>query len=69
MLLGVAWLFRIIAFVPNETASVPGVSGEIVVAVVGVFYLIVTVLTFWPQEREAKSEFYGEEPGDWKDTK
>jgi uncharacterized membrane protein len=72
VLLGVAWLFRITVFVPNETwnntASVPGVSGEIVVAAVGVFYLVVTVLTFWPQEREAKGEFYGEEPGDWKDV-
>ncbi len=71
LLLGVAWLFRITIFAPketwHETASVPGVSGEIVVTVVGVFYLVVTLLTFWPHRREAKGEFHGEEAGDWKE--
>lgn len=72
LLLGVAWLFRITIFVPNETwretASIPGVSGEIVIGIIGAYYAVMTLLTFWPQEREAKGEFHGEEPGDWKEN-
>ncbi|WP_458189949.1 DUF2270 domain-containing protein [Haladaptatus sp. NG-WS-4] len=72
LLLGVAWLFRITLFVPKETwretASIPGIPGELVVGAVGLFYLLVVALTFWPQEREAKGEFHGEQAGDWKET-
>ncbi|WP_266076421.1 DUF2270 domain-containing protein [Haladaptatus caseinilyticus] len=71
-LLGVAWLFRITVFVPRETwretASVPGVTGEIVVAAVGVYYFVLTLIMLWPQQREAKGEFHGEVSGEWKDT-
>ncbi|SIQ97568.1 Uncharacterized membrane protein [Haladaptatus litoreus] len=73
VLLAVAWLFRITLFVPNEpwreTAAVPGVSGEIIVGIVGAFYLALILVTFWPRKREAKGEFHGEEPGDWKERK
>ncbi|GAA5040536.1 DUF2270 domain-containing protein [Haladaptatus pallidirubidus] len=70
-LLGVAWLFRITVFVPeetwHETASVPGVPGETVVVAVGIFYCAIMLLTFWRQSREAKGEFHGAEPGEWKE--
>ena len=66
----VAWLFRITAFVPKETpvetAAVPGISGEFVIAGVLCFYVATALLTFWPTKREAKGEFHGEKPGEWK---
>ncbi|WP_408958999.1 DUF2270 domain-containing protein [Natrinema sp. 74] len=71
LLLGVAWLFRITLYAPGEpwtkTASVPGVSGTAVVAVVAVFFLAATVVTVWPRGREAKGEFHGEKSGHWKE--
>ncbi|MDS0474299.1 DUF2270 domain-containing protein [Natrinema sp. 1APR25-10V2] len=71
LLLGIAWLFRITLYTPKETwtqtASVPGVSGPIVVAVVAAFFLAATVVTVWPRGREAKGEFHGEKSGRWKD--
>ncbi|RBI59700.1 hypothetical protein DMJ13_21450 [halophilic archaeon] len=71
LLIGLAWLFRITVYVPNEqwlkTASVPGVPGEIVISTVFVYYLLLFIAAFWPREREAKGEFYGEEPGEWKE--
>ncbi|WP_254528981.1 DUF2270 domain-containing protein [Natrinema gelatinilyticum] len=69
-LLGAAWLFRISIYESGEpwtqTASVPGVPGEVVIVAVTAFYLAVTVLTFRPGQRKAKGEFHGEEPGSWK---
>ncbi|MCO8245744.1 MULTISPECIES: DUF2270 domain-containing protein [unclassified Haladaptatus] len=66
----VAWLFRITAFVPKETpvetAAVPGISGEFVIVGVLCFYVATALLTFWPTKREAKGEFHGEKPGEWK---
>jgi len=49
-----------------QTASLPGLPGQVVLASVVVFFLVVTALTFWPRERRACSQFHGEEPGDWK---
>lgn len=70
LLLGVAWVFRITIYTPHETwrqtASVPGVAGEVVVGAVVVFFLATTAFTFWPRERQAKGEFHGEKPGRWK---
>lgn len=70
LLLGVAWVFRIGIYATGEswvqTASVPGVPGEFVAALVGAFFLAVTVFTFWPRERHARGEFHGEESGNWK---
>lgn len=70
VLLGVAWAFRISIYTPGEpwveTASVPGIAGEFVVAAVGAFLLVVTVFTYWPRQRHARGEFHGEESGDWK---
>ncbi|QLG50727.1 DUF2270 domain-containing protein [Natrinema halophilum] len=70
LLLGVAWLFRITLYEPGETwtktASVPGISGAIVAVVVVAFFLVVTVITLWPLQREAKGEFHGDESGRWK---
>lgn len=66
----VAWVFRITIFVPGEswleTAAIPGVPPEFVVAAVGVFYLAMAALTLLPTSREAKGEFYDQEAGDWK---
>ena len=70
ILLGVAWAFRITLYTPGQswtqTASLPGLPGELVLASVVVFFAVVTTLTFWPQERHARGEFHGEEAGDWK---
>ncbi|MFD1563916.1 DUF2270 domain-containing protein [Haloarchaeobius amylolyticus] len=70
LLLGVAWLFRITLYEPGEpwtqTASVPGVPGVVVASVVTVFFLVATAFMIWPQQREAKGEFHGEESGSWK---
>ncbi len=72
VLLGLAWLFRITIFVPdetwNETAAIPGIPGEIVVSIVGVFYVVLFVLTFWPRERKAKGEFHGKASDTWKEA-
>ncbi len=66
----VAWIFRVTAFAPAQAtldaASVGSVSGTAVLATVAVFYLVVAVLTVWPQEREAKEEFHEGERGEWK---
>ena len=70
VLLGLAWVFRITVYTPEQTwvqtASVPGISGELVAVVVAAFFLVTTVFTFWPRERHARGEFHGEETGEWK---
>lgn len=72
-ILFVAWLFRITLFVPDErwieTASVPGISGTVVVAAVVLYYLGAAVITAWPARRQAKGEFYGVKAGAWKKDK
>jgi uncharacterized membrane protein len=72
LLLGVAWLFRITLFAPDETwsqtASVSDVPGEVVVGLVAVLFVVLTVLTFWPRQREARGEFHGEKAGEWKQS-
>jgi uncharacterized membrane protein len=69
----VAWGFRITLFVPDErwleTAAVPGIPGGVVVLVVGGYYLLNLVVTAWPTRRQAKGEYHGVEPGDWKADK
>lgn len=67
-----AWLFRITAFEPREpwttTAAFPGVPGTVVVAVVGVFYLLAVGLAFLPLDRQAMGEFHERDAeGEWKD--
>ncbi|QDX39935.1 DUF2270 domain-containing protein [Salarchaeum sp. JOR-1] len=65
-----AWLFRITVFVsgenPLETAAIPGIPGAVVVGIVTAVYLGALLLALWPTSREAKGEFHGEEPGEWK---
>jgi uncharacterized membrane protein len=67
----VAWLFRITLFIPDErwfeTAAVPGVPGVVVVIVVISYYLGTLLLTAWPTPRQAKGEYHGVEPGEWKE--
>ncbi|QLG47929.1 DUF2270 domain-containing protein [Natrinema halophilum] len=71
VLLG-AWIFRITAFAPRQdwltTAEVARVPGIAVVAVVGVFYVALLGVTFWPHERHAKGEFREGDPDEWKET-
>jgi uncharacterized membrane protein len=66
----VAWVFRITAFTPRQdwltTAGIARIPGIAVVAVVGVFYVALLGLTFWPHERHAKGEFREGDAGDWK---
>lgn len=66
----IGWLFRITVFAagtdPLATAALPGVPGVVVVGVVGGTYLAALLLAAWPMPRQAKGEFRGEEPGEWK---
>jgi uncharacterized membrane protein len=70
LLLGTAWAFRISLYTPDqswvETASIPGLSGVLVAVSVVVFFVVITVFTFWPRERHARGEYHGNEPGNWK---
>jgi uncharacterized membrane protein len=68
----VAWVFRITAFAPRQdwltTAGIARIPGIAVVAVVGVFYIVLLGVTFWPHERHAKGEFREGDTDDWKET-
>ncbi|ELY50205.1 DUF2270 domain-containing protein [Natronolimnohabitans innermongolicus] len=72
LVLGLAWLFRVTAFVPDASlpaaAAVGTVSGVVVLAVVGAFYATLFAVMLWPHEREAKGEFRDVEAGEWKDA-
>lgn len=66
-----AWLFKLTAFSDRpvlESAAVGSVSGLVVCSVVGLFYVGLVVLTFWPRERQSKGEFGEYEPGEWKES-
>ncbi|AXR82464.1 DUF2270 domain-containing protein [Natrarchaeobaculum sulfurireducens] len=69
----VAWVFRITAFAPRQdwltTAEIARIPGIAVVAVVGVFYVVLLGVTFWPHERHAKGEFREGDPDDWKENR
>ncbi|GAB7009393.1 DUF2270 domain-containing protein [Halorubrum trueperi] len=68
----VAWLFRITAFAPNEspltTASIAVVPGVLVVAVIALYYVALSMIVLWPQDREAKGEFREGDPNEWKES-
>ncbi|NIB98113.1 DUF2270 domain-containing protein [Halobacterium sp. R2-5] len=67
-----AWVFRITVFAPREdwlsTAAIARIPGVAVVAVVGVFYVALVVVAFWPRERHAKGEFREGDASDWKES-
>lgn len=67
----VAWVFRITAFVPRQdwltTAGIARVPGIAVVASVGIFYVALLSIAFWPRERQAKGEFHEGDPEEWKE--
>lgn len=69
--LGVAWVGKVTVFAGGDrwldAASLPGIPGLAVVALLGVFYLGVVVVALWPSGRAAKGEIHGEEPGQWKE--
>ena len=49
-----------------ESAAMIGITGSIMVAV-GITYLIILGITFWPIDRKAKGEFHDrEKEGEWK---
>ncbi|WP_455449552.1 DUF2270 domain-containing protein [Natrinema thermotolerans] len=67
---GVGWAFKVTLFTPEqqwtEAAELPGVHGALVAAVLVVFFAAAFAIGLWPDEREAKGEIHGVEPGDWK---
>lgn len=68
----VAWLFRITAFVPNEsplvTATIAAVPGILVAVLITLYYIAAIIIALWPRDREAKGEFKEGNPGEWKDS-
>ncbi|ELY90095.1 DUF2270 domain-containing protein [Natrinema altunense] len=68
----VAWVFRITAFAPRQdwltTAEIGRIPGIVVITAVGVCYVVLLGITFWPRERRAKGEFREGDPDDWKET-
>lgn len=68
--IGGAWIAKVTLFTPEiqwtEAAELPGVPGSVVAGLLGVFYVGIIALAKWPQNRQAKGEIYGEEPGEWK---
>lgn len=68
----VSWLFRIVAYYPEETwleaASLPGVPGAAVIGVVVLCYGLVVGIAFWPRERQAKGEVEKAKYGEWKES-
>lgn len=62
LLMLAAWIARITLLETNEswraTASILGVPGEIVAALVGGFYLVVIVVTAWSARGSRVKEFY-----------
>lgn len=68
----VAWLVRLTVFATTTpglvgTATVGQVPGQIVLASIGVYYVTMLVLTFWPGRRQAKGELQARpESEEWK---
>lgn len=66
------WVFRIVAYYPNQTwkqaASLPGIPGSVVLGVIIMCYGFAVGLAFWPREWQAKSEVEETEYGEWKET-
>jgi len=68
----VAWLVRLTVFATTSTgllgtATVGQVPGQFVLGTIGVYYLTVLILTFWPDRRQAKGELQAEsESEEWK---
>lgn len=67
-----AWLVRLTVFDSTgagirAAAAVGGIAGELVLAVAGVFYVVVLVVTVWPSSRQAKGELQAEtDTEEWK---
>jgi uncharacterized membrane protein len=66
-----AWALKVTLFTPVDdwqtAASLPGIPGEVVAVLLGVFLVFLVALALWPFEREAKGEVHGVESGEWKD--
>jgi uncharacterized membrane protein len=67
-----AWVVRLTVFASAETgvlgtAAIGGISGRLVVGVVGCYYLGIVGLTLWPRQRKAKGQLQStDESSDWK---
>lgn len=71
LILLAAWVARITVFTPGKgvlkSAAMIGITGSIVMIAVGIIYLIILDITFWPIDWKAKGEFYDrEKDGEWK---
>lgn len=67
-----AWIVRITIFArdrtPVEGAGAVSIPGEVVLAAVAGFYVALSAVAFWPQDRQAKGELYErEKEGEWKE--
>jgi uncharacterized membrane protein len=67
-----AWLIRLSVFSTGESgfiekAAVGAIPGVAVLGGVGVFYVALVALTFWPDQRQAKGELQeSSNPDEWK---
>jgi len=69
--LGASWVAKVTLFTPEsqwtEAAELPGIPGEIVAVLLGIFYLGLLLIAKWPLDREAKGEIQGNKSGEWKE--
>lgn len=69
--IGVSWVAKVTLFTPEpqwtEAAELPGIQGEVVALMLGIFYICILFIAYWPMNREAKGEIYGDKSGEWKD--
>ena len=67
-----AWLFKIIAYSSGgawlDDAAVGAVPGSVIVSIVGLIYIALLGISFWPRKRQAKGEFSETDYGEWTET-
>lgn len=67
-LLGAAWLIRITGFSMEswpESATIAGIPGIVVTALVAVFYLVIGIIAYRPRTWHVAGEIQGAERGFW----
>lgn len=67
-LLGAAWLLRITGFSMEgwpQSATIAGIPGVVVTALVAVFYLVIGIIAFRPRTWHVAGEIRGAENGFW----
>ena len=72
VVVGIAWVSKVTVFTTEaqwtEGAELPGTPGLVVATTLGLFYLTVFLIAFWPGKRQAKGEIHDVEHGHWKET-